>query len=283
MLFADELFSQKWPNMQLPEAEVLVLNFQTVNYALPEFVLNMKNLKVLILTSSGASPIFWPVDFLPDESSNFQLLDSLPNLKTIRLEGISIASIRMHSIQLKNLQKISLFNCHIGQTFSKTSSQFSDAFPNLVETRIDHCNDLVELPAICDLVNLEKLSLIHCYSLSTLPTNLGKLAKLEVLRLNSCTDLGTLPGSMRKLSNLRLLDLSYCRKLMLFPEFIGELRGLKAINMIGSRLQKLPPSVLYLKHLQEVICDEETKKLWEPFLPRLKNLRIKLRFPELHI
>ncbi|XP_040370021.1 probable disease resistance protein At5g66900 isoform X2 [Rosa chinensis] len=278
----DEVFSQKWHNMQLPEAEVLVLNFQTENYALPEFVQNMGNLKVLIVTSCGTLPAFWPVGFLPAQLSNFQLLSSLPNLRTIRLEGISISSISMHSIQLKSLQKISLFNCRIGQTFSNTSIQLSDAFPNLVETNIDHCNDLVALPGICDLVNLKKLSLISCHYLSALPPKIGKLSKLEVLRLKSCTVLEMLPGSIVKLNKLVFLDLSYCKRLKELPDVIG-LRNLKTIDMRQcSRLQMLPPSFLYLKQLQEVICDEETEKLWKPLLPRLKNLRIKFRFREIH-
>ncbi|KAM5576444.1 putative disease resistance protein [Rosa sericea] len=278
----DEVFSQKWHNMQLPEAEVLVLNFQTENYALPEFVQNMGNLKVLIVTSCGTLPAFWPVGFLPAQLSNFQLLSSLPNLRTIRLERISIPSISMHSIQLKSLQKISLFNCRIGQTFSNTSIQLSDAFPNLVETNIDHCNDLVALPGICDLVNLKKLSLIHCHYLLALPPKIGMLSKLEVLRLKSCTVLEMLPGSIMELNKLAFLDLSYCKRLKELPDVIG-LNNLKTIDMRQcSRLQMLPPSVLYLKQLQVVICDEETEKLWKPLLPSLKNLRIKFKFPEIH-
>ncbi|XP_050379481.1 probable disease resistance protein At5g66890 [Argentina anserina] len=277
----DEAFSQKWHNMLLPEAEVLVLNFQAENYAFPIFVQNMTNLKALIVRRCDEQPALWPIGPSPAELSNFQLLSSLENLRTIRLERISIPSIRMNSIQLKSLRKISLFNCRIGQTFNNSSIQMSDTFPNLEETKIDHCNDLVELPAICDLVRLRKLSLTRCHYLLSLPPNFGKLRKLETLRLKSCTVLEMLPGSMMKLTKLEFLDLSHCRSLKALPE-LGELSKLRTINMSQCRrLQNLPLSVLNLKQLQIVICDEETEKLWQPFLPGLKNLRIKLSFPKL--
>nr|XP_028947570.1 probable disease resistance protein At5g66900 isoform X2 [Malus domestica] len=118
----DEGFSTKWHNLQMPEAEVLVLNLQTKNYALPDSVVNMGELKAVIVTNYG---------FLPAELSNFQLLSSLPNLKRIRLERISIPSITKNPIQLVSLKKISMFMCNIGQAFNNCSISISSAFPNL--------------------------------------------------------------------------------------------------------------------------------------------------------
>lgn len=123
MLFADGAFSTNWPDMELPEAEVLVLNFQTKNYALPQFVEKMVNLKVLVLTNYG---------IIRSELTNFQLLCPTSNLKRMRLERISIPSIAKHPIQFSSLQKISLFMCNIGQAFSNESIQLSHAWPNLV-------------------------------------------------------------------------------------------------------------------------------------------------------
>ncbi|KAK9948816.1 hypothetical protein M0R45_004378 [Rubus argutus] len=262
----DAMFSTKWHNMELPEVEVLVLNFQTKNYALPEFVDKMEKLKVLVVTNYG---------FLPSEVTNFQLLRSASNLKRIRLERISIPSITKNRIELKSLQKISLFMCNIGQAFSNGSIQLSHALPNLVEVNIDYCNDLVELPAdICDLIHMKKISITNCHKLLALPKEVGKLANLEVLRLRSCTDLEKLPGSSRNLKKLSFLDISYCFSIKELPEDIGEMSSLRKLNMREcSRLQEVPVSVLDLKQLMEVVCDDETKSLWDPFLP-LENTRI---------
>ncbi|KAL6273772.1 hypothetical protein ACE6H2_024464 [Prunus campanulata] len=207
-----EGLSSKWHNMDLPKAEVLVLNFQTENYDLPKFVKKMSKLKVLIVTNYGV---------LQADLSNFKLLGSLPNLKRIRLERISIPSISEKSMQLKGLQKISLFMCSIGQAFSNSSIQILEAFPNLVDLNIDYCNDLVELPAkLCDLIHLKKLSITNCVKLSTLPDEIGKLDDLEVLRLRSCTDLERLPDSIKNLSKLNLLDMYYCFNIKELPVLI---------------------------------------------------------------
>ncbi|CAN6563032.1 unnamed protein product [Malus baccata var. baccata] len=263
----DEGFSTKWHDMQMPEVEVLVLNFQTKNYALPESVDNMDELKVVIVTNYG---------FLPAELSNFQLLSSLPNLRRIRLERISIPSITKNLIQLASLKKISLFMCNIGQAFNNCSNQISSAFPNLEEMNIDYCSDLIELPAeVCDLSKLGKLSVTNCHKLSALPEGIGKLENLELLRLRSCTELSKLPTSMKYLRKVNFLDISDCFSIKVLPEDIGEMSSLRRINMRQClRLQELPPSVVDLEQLEEVVCDEETKYLWESFLSCLNNVRI---------
>ncbi|XP_050253766.1 probable disease resistance protein At5g66900 [Quercus robur] len=135
LISIDESFSSTWCNIQAPKVEVLVLNFQTNNYSLPAFVDKMDNLKVLIITNYG---------FFPTELRNFQLLKSLPNLKTIRLEKASIPSLCKAPILLKSLKKISLFMCNIAQAFGNCTIQVLDALPNLMEINIDYCNDLVE-------------------------------------------------------------------------------------------------------------------------------------------
>ena len=68
----------------------------------------MDKLKVLMITNYG---------YFPAELRNFQLLESLPNLKTIRLEKVSIPSLCKAPVVLKSLKKISLFMCNIGQAF----------------------------------------------------------------------------------------------------------------------------------------------------------------------
>ncbi|KAM5576406.1 putative disease resistance protein [Rosa sericea] len=255
---SDGVFSTDMHKIQLSDVEVLVLNFQSENYALPKFVAEMKNLKVLIVTNNGS---------LPAELSNFQLLDSLPNLKRIRLERISIPSITKNPIQLKSLKKISFFMCSISQAFSNSSFQISYAFPKLEELNIDYCSDLVELSGdLSDLIELNKLSITHCHKLSALPKEIGKLIKLVVLRVKSCTDLVTFPASIKNLENLQFLDISDCFSIKELPDDIGEISTLEKINMRHcSRLQDLPLSVSDLKQLNEVICDEETKELWEIF------------------
>ena len=277
ILFADELFLSSWCNIQGPKVEVLILNFQTQNYSLPDFMFKMDKLKVLMITNYG---------YFPAELRNFQLLKSLHNLKTIRLEKVSIPSLCKALVLLKSLKKISLFMCKIGQAFQNFTIQVSDALPNLVEINIDYCNDLIELPAVlCDVICLKKLNITNCHQLSALPNGIGKLVNLEVLRLGSCTDLSELPESIRSLHKLCILDISDCLGIRHLPKDIGELCNLKELHMQGclSLRKELPLSTTNLEQLKLVICDKERAKFWEPIKEVLTNLEVKVAEKDINL
>lgn len=136
------------------------------------------------------------------------------------------------------------------------------------EINIDYSNDLIELPAeIFHLIKLKKISITICHKLIALPREIGKLVNLEILRLSSCIELLELPhtniGGVHK---LRILDISECLEIKRLPEEIGEVQNLSTLHMIScSNYYKLPSSILNLKHLEEVVCDEETASLWEGY------------------
>lgn len=252
--------------MQFPKVEVLVLNFETRTFNLPPFIEHMSQLKTLVLTNNG---------FFPAKLNNFQLC-SLVNLKRINLERISVTSIFSANLQLPNLRKISLIMCEIGEAFENSAAKMPYMWPKLVEMNIEHCNDLVEVPAeICDLVDLKRLSICYCHELVALPEELGRLTNLEVLRLHSCTKLAELPKSIVKLSKLVFLDVYDCVDMDVLPMEMDQLCSLHTLCM-GSRLGffELPDSLQKLVKLEEVICDEETASLWESVRGHLRNLRI---------
>nr|XP_023885964.1 probable disease resistance protein At5g66900 [Quercus suber] len=264
----DESFSSSWCNIRAPKVKALVLNFQSRNYTLPEFLEKMVELKVIIITNYGSFPV---------ELSNFKLLKSLPNLKRIRLEKVSIHSLCNAPVPLTSVKKISLFMCNIGQAFGNSTIQVSDSLPSLMEINIDYCNDLVELPTwLCEVLSLEKLSITNCHKLSALPEGIGNLVNLQVLRFRSCTELSKLPKSIRSLHKLRILDISDCLSIIELPKHIGELHNLEELHMKKClKLRKqLPPSAVDLKQLKLVVCDEERAKLWEPIKECFSGLKV---------
>ncbi|XP_022739594.1 probable disease resistance protein At5g66900 isoform X2 [Durio zibethinus] len=275
-IFTDETFSFNWGNsIQAPEVEVLVLNFRTKNYTLPVFMEKMDKLKVLIVMNTG---------IYPAELSNFLLLSSLSNLKRIRLEKVSIPSLFMSSLHLKNLRKMSLVMCNIGQAFKNGTNKMSDIFPNLLEIDIDYCDDLVELTdGLCDLVQLMELSITNCHKLCALPEGIGNLLNLKVLRLASCTELITLPKTIGSLSELNILDISDCLSIINLPVEIGELQSLRKLYMRGCSSCNLPPTITKLHHLKDVICDEETAYQWDYFKSHLINLRITVHEEDINL
>ncbi|KAI6700108.1 hypothetical protein NL676_014432 [Syzygium grande] len=172
----DGTFSTLWPNLELPEAEALVLNFKTNKQiktcVLPEFVAKTDKLKALIVTNYSHFPV---------ELDNFQVIRS--NLRRIRLERITVPLLSMGNLCLHSLQKISFYMCDISQASTLNGTKISDAMPNLLELNIDYCEDLMTLPdGICQIKPLRKLSITNCNNFSTLPEQIGQLASLEVLR-----------------------------------------------------------------------------------------------------
>ncbi|KAJ4963261.1 hypothetical protein NE237_023200 [Protea cynaroides] len=261
-LHTGEMCSKSWYDLQLPEAEVLILNFSASNYALPPFM-EIRKLKVLIVVNHGRTHA---------KLSNSQTVGELANLKRIRLEKVSIPSLHEFTMPLMNLHKISLVTCEFGQALMQCTINVSYVLPNLVEVNIDYCDDLVELPPwICDIISLQKLSVTNCHNFAALPERIGCLIELDLLRLHACTELSKLPDSLQRLQKLRFLDISDCSNLEMLPDRICKLRCLKKLDMRGCiELKELPPSAMNLVHLKEVICDEDTASLWEPLSSNIK-------------
>ncbi|VVB18260.1 unnamed protein product [Arabis nemorensis] len=263
----DDLFSSNWDEMKFPNVEALVLNISSLNYALPSFISTMTKLKVVIIINHG---------FYPARLSDFSCLSSLPNLKRIRLEKVSVTFLDIIPLRCSSLKKLSLVMCSFGEAFYDAEEiNVSKSLPSLQEIDIDYCYDLVELPFwVSEVVSLKILSITNCNKLSTLPEATGNLSKLEVLRLRSCINLSELPETTSELNNLQFLDISDCQGLKKLPLEIGKLEKLKKISMRKCSRCELPDSVRNLENL-EVTCDEETRTiLWERLKPKMRNLSV---------
>ncbi|KAH0868880.1 hypothetical protein HID58_075902 [Brassica napus] len=275
-LLLNDLFSSSWEEMdsfQFPKVEALLLNISSSNYALPGFIATMKKLKVVIIINHGPDPA---------KLTNLSCLNSLPNLKRIRLEKVEITFLDILQLQLGRLKKLSLVMCSFGEVFYDTDeTDASKALPSLQEIDIDYCYDLDELPYwISEAVSWEKLSITNCHKLSILPEAIGNLSKLELLRLCSCISLSELPETTARLNNLQFLDISDCLGLRKLPLEIGRLDKLKKISMNKCWKCELPDSVRNLENL-EVKCDEETEMvLWKGLEEKMINLNVQVEETE---
>ncbi|KAM7251907.1 hypothetical protein ACFE04_023790 [Oxalis oulophora] len=272
-----ESFTSTWCDLQPPEVETLILNFRSKKYDLPEFIQKMKKLQVLIITNYG---------FFHGDLGSFSLLDSLSNLKRLRLEKVLITSLDIPTLPLINLRKLSLVMCKNIQALCYDSVKLSDVMPNLVDINIDYCDDLLNLPnGISDIVLLKKLSVTNCHALSALPDDIGKLVNLEVLRLSKCTGLSELPDAITCLSKLSFLDISDCLISNLPSEF-GQLQSLRKFSMRGClnlNMCCLPISIMNMTQLEEVRCDEGAAILYEDFRMYLDNLKVVVLKEELNL
>lgn len=272
-IFTDNEFSSPWFEMDCPNVEALVLNISSSNYALPSFVSTMKKLKVVIIINHGPGPA---------TLTNLSCLSSLPKLKRIRLEKVSITFQDILKLQLGSLKKLSFVMCSFGEVSQdKTEIDVSKSLPSLQEIDMDYCYDLEKLPYwISEAVSLQSLSITNCNKFSTLPEAIGRLGNLEVLRLCSCISLSELPETTARLNNLQFLDISDCLGLRKFPLEIGRLEKLNKISMRRCWRCEVPDSVSNLKNL-EVKCDEETAEvLWKGIEKKMINLKVRVEETE---
>ncbi|PWA91233.1 NB-ARC domains-containing protein [Artemisia annua] len=244
--------SDKWNEVQASKVEVLVMNFLSKMHPLPRFIKYIEKLKVLIITNYG---------YYFSEIKNFPPPLYLSSLTSIRLDHVSISSISTSILELKNLQKLSLIMCKIGNGFSKCTDGIPKKLPSLLELDIDSCDDLVTFPLmLCNLLLLRKLCITNCHELTSLSEEFGNFPNLDVLRLASCSNLVSLPKTIRNLQKLSIIDISDCINLSELPMEFGELGSLQTIYMRGcTGLRELPSSV---KGPLEVVCDYETSLLW---------------------
>ncbi|KAF3781762.1 putative disease resistance protein [Nymphaea thermarum] len=254
-----DMKSSDWPVLDLPNAEVLILNFSATSYSLPPFLQSMKNLKVLVVANHGSNRA---------ELDGLSLLSSLNKLKRVIFRKISLPAEPLQMVeggspeQLQDLNKLSLVLCDVHHLLHIPS-----LFPSVRDLEIDYCINLDELPdTICDISRLEKLSITNFPDLLRLPESIDKLSKLKVLRLQACGTLERLPQSVSQLSEVRFLDISNCCSLDAFPEEIGKVSSLEKIDMRScSSITDLPRSLVQMECLRKVICDEGGASLWRSY------------------
>ncbi|KAJ4824048.1 hypothetical protein Tsubulata_007449 [Turnera subulata] len=249
-----EMNEMDWFRMEFPKAEVLILNFSANEFFLPPFIDDMPKLRALIVINYSTSNA---------TIRNFSAFANLRNLRSIWLEKVSIP--QLFDSPIVNLRKLSLVLCKISNSLDQPAMDLSQIFPSLLELTIDHCDDLIELPAgICGMHTLQILSITNCHNLQELPADLGTLRNLQILRLYACPTLKRLPPRICELVRLKFLDVSQCVNLKCLPDQIGRLTMLEKIDMRECpQIWDLPESAASLESLRKVICDEEVSLLWK--------------------
>ncbi|KAF8115254.1 hypothetical protein N665_0029s0092 [Sinapis alba] len=265
-IHTEEMTEMEWFDMELPKAEVLILNFSAESYVLPPFIAKMGRLRALVIINNGMSPA---------RLHDFSTFTNLAKLKSLWLERVHVPELSTTTVPLKSLRKMSLILCKINNSFDQTAVDMAQIFPNLSDLTIDHCDDLVELPAtVCGITSLNSISITNCPRINELPKNLSKLKALQLLRLYACLELKTLPVEICELPRLKYLDISQCVNLSFLPEEIGKVRTLEKIDMRECSLTSIPSSAVSLTSLRHVICDIETLWIWEHVAKVVPGLRV---------
>ena len=83
-----------------------------------------------------------------------------------------------------------------------------------------------------------------------LPSSIEHLNGLVLLNLANCNQLENLPESIGKLTSLQTLKLYGCSKLKKFPDELGSLQCLEELNVDGTAIEEVPPSITLLSKLK---------------------------------
>ena len=102
--------------------------------------------------------------------------------------------------------------------------------------------NLIEIPDVTGIPNLEKLVLIRCRNLQEFHPSIGIHKKLICLNVNWCTKLSRLPGKF-EMESLVTLDLEGCSNVKKIPEFVGNMECLQFLNLEETTITELPSSI----------------------------------------
>ncbi|XP_004298017.1 PREDICTED: protein SUPPRESSOR OF npr1-1, CONSTITUTIVE 1-like [Fragaria vesca subsp. vesca] len=134
------------------------------------------------------------------------------------------------------------------------------------------CESLTELPDFGGIPNLKELDLSDCKNLVEVPDSVGFLRNLVTLNVDGCKNLFKFP---RKINwkCLGSLFICYC-KLEEFSEVEEEMGSLTDLNLSGTHIRELHPSISKLTRLEDLILEQCQNLTYLPFsIYELRNLK----------
>ena len=103
-------------------------------------------------------------------------------------------------------------------------------------------SNLIEIPDVTGIPNLEKLILERCSNLQELHPSTRIHKKLILLNLKWCKKLSRLPSKF-EMKSLKTLYLTGCSNVKKIPEFVGNMECLQDLSLDGIAITELPSSV----------------------------------------
>ncbi|PSB51547.1 leucine-rich repeat domain-containing protein [Chamaesiphon polymorphus] len=244
----------------------LSLNRLTV---FPESITELTNLTGLLL--NGNQMVVLPqsitkltnltyLDLTGNPLMDLSLLNSLPNLRTVKFWGVNLprkywieikllhSALRIVDRDILNIEtKHDRLNYLVGKSMIKLPKDLQKCLPakDKKVTSKSHFhlskNNLTSIPS--DIGNLTQLTCIELSSnkLTSLPSSIGNLSNLSHLDLQG-NQLSFLPSSIDNLTNLTHLYLG-SNLLGSLPDAIGEMSKLTHLHLNSNSLTSLPENI----------------------------------------
>ncbi|KAI5342842.1 hypothetical protein L3X38_010718 [Prunus dulcis] len=232
--------------VKLPNPAEITLN--------PECFRNMVNLEIFINRNAS---LCGHINYLPNtlrliDWDRCQLQSLPPNFQGNHLvefnmpNGCQLQSLPPN-FQGNHLVEFNMPHSHIKQLDGINFKHLS----KLTSMNLRGCQFLEKIPDLSGIPNIKYLNLRHCTRLVEVHGSVGFLDKLVELDLSGCVKLMRF-GTTLGLKSLKLLYLVGCETLESFPEIEVEMESLWCLDISGSGVRELPPSIAYLTGLQQL-------------------------------
>ncbi|GMN23671.1 hypothetical protein TIFTF001_040483 [Ficus carica] len=216
-----------------------------------------------------------------ENCSNLKVVENIyGNVKELHLSFTSVAELpssictlyNLEYLELRNCQSLRSLPCDIQKLKSLKSLNLSgcssfDKLPvlprNLIDLNLSRISiELVRSSSIKYLSSLEKLSLLHCRRLKSLPTGC-ELKSLKRLNLKGCNQLEAFPALL--LENLETLNLMETR-IQVLPS-LSSFSSLGILILDASKIERVPKNIKNLFMLIELLIRDCRRLKSLPELP----------------
>ncbi|KAL1802233.1 hypothetical protein ACET3Z_030880 [Daucus carota] len=241
--------------------------------SLPDTICNLRALEVLNIGGC------FSVEALPEQLGNIE------SLKELDAHNVALSKLPDSTGRLSKLVKL-ILTCHRkpmtiyhkDHQKHKTLKTLPDTICNLRELEVlsvGYSRGLAALPV--ELGNIESLKElnVHDVIVSKIPDSIGCLINLVKLRFTQNKNLETLPKTIGCLRSLEILDISYCRRLIALPVELGNMESLKELYAQSLPVSELPNSIGHLSKLVKLRLSDNTKlKTLPDAICNLRSLEI---------
>ncbi|TXG47005.1 hypothetical protein EZV62_026299 [Acer yangbiense] len=160
----------------------------------------------------------------------------------------------LHSLQLEGCKSLSRLpsNIHLSEEPSFSTSVVLHSSREGSKFSLRYCLSLTKFPHISG--NIKSLDLSGS-GVEEVPSTIESLSKLEHLNMKECGSLKRISESICKLKSLDRLDLSGCLELESFPDILEGME-LKYLDLSGTEIKELPPSIGNLNRLEQLVLSK---------------------------
>ncbi|XP_056166467.1 disease resistance protein RPV1-like [Syzygium oleosum] len=174
----------------------------------------------------------------------------LPHLRWLSWHGIP-PTFNIANFSMENVVILDLSNSEITDDWKGWSHM--EVMKNLKILNLTGCDCLERTPIFSAEVNLERLILKGCESLTDIDRSICHLKSLVSLDVSSCNNLRRLPDELgRDLASLEYLSLQCCISFERLPDTIGNLESLIELDISQTGIKELPDSIWTIEKLEEI-------------------------------